>query len=515
MAKQLGELLIEQRLITQSMLDQALVLQQQRRLPLGKILLQLGYVTEDDLNTILARQFGSIYINPRGFVLRDANLLNLIPETIARKLNCFPIEKTNEQFTVAMSDPWDTNAIQELTDLTKATIQPIFSQKEWIIQIIDKYYPTVTPEPKEPPPAEPPSPAEPAGAPTEKTTTATGAVPPVPEPIPEKPALIEIPKPETIAEPELVRPAPPVKPELEPPAPVISPVPTPIPSPSVSQPVAVPQPSVVSIPPAPVSTPTTGAPAVPAAPLPSTTLLTQPIPEYTFESFVVGTGNQLAWAAAKNVAESPGATFNPLFIYGGVGLGKTHLANAIGNLILQRNPVVALTYIPCNRFIEEMITAIANASVNTFRQQYWHLQALIIDDVQFLAGQERTQVELFQTFEELHHRKAQIVLTSDRLPKDIPQLEDRLRSRFEGGLIVDVQMPDLETRVAILRRKAMQRNLVLPDDIANVIATFISTNVRELEGVLNKISAISLLCGRPITMQVVQNILSELIKQGK
>lgn len=191
------------------------------------------------------------------------------------------------------------------------------------------------------------------------------------------------------------------------------------------------------------------------------------------------------------------------------------MINAIGNLLLEKNPNLALQYIPCNRLIGEMINAISSGNINTFREKYWHLEIFLVDDIQFLAGQERTQVEFFQMFEELHHRRAQIVLTSDRLPKDIPQLEERLRSRFEAGLIVDVQIPDLETRVAILRRKAQQRNLQLPDDILNLIATFLSTSIREIEGVLNKISAISTFDNRPITMQVVENILRDFIKQGK
>ncbi|MCX7918528.1 MAG: DnaA/Hda family protein [bacterium] len=507
MAKQLGELLIEQRLITKSMLEQALELQQQRRLPLGKILLQLGYVTEEDLNTILAKQFGSIYINPRGFVVKDINLLTLIPEPIARQYICFPLEKNEEQLTVAMSDPWDTDAIQKLTELTKLTIRPIFSRREWIEQIIDKYYPTVksndrslssdtitgifpitaVPEPNgtQSKPVE----SQPISSKTDTVmdiSTPQTPVQPSAAVVPDKRSL-DTEQALDKAQLESLSQQPNVPLGLTPSTSTESHV-SPQPQPHLSSP----EPTQIQ---------------------PS--LLTKPIPEFTFDSFVVGTGNQLAWAAAKNVAESPGTTYNPLFIYGGVGLGKTHLMNAIGNLILQKNPHSLLVYIPCTRFIEEMITAIASGTITPFRQKYWHLQVLLIDDVQFLAGQERTQVELFQMFEELHHRRAQIVLTSDRLPKDIPQLEERLRSRFEGGLIVDVQMPDLETRIAILRRKAMQRNLQLPDDIANVIATFISTNVRELEGVLNKINAISSLGGRPITMQVVQNILSEMIKQGR
>jgi chromosomal replication initiator protein DnaA len=517
MPKPLGELLIDQRLITQNMLDQALALQKQRQIPLGKILLQLGYVTEEDLNTILAKQFGSIYINPRGFMLKDDKVLNLIPEDTARKYNCFPIELSEQHLTLAMADPWDTQAIQDLTESTTLIIQPIFSRKEWIHQIIDKYYPPVTKEQNRSAALEniiiPISGASPTIDMTiVPPSAATTAIP--------TSTSTEIPKPEhgeTIPASFTEIPVTPIPPSILPTKPKIGQIISSDfpPASNMNRPEITPTPAGNTI--SPTQPIISSAPSVPTVE-PQTIsmiLLTKPIPELTFETFVVGTSNQLAWAASKNVAESPGTTYNPLFIYGGVGLGKTHLANAIGNLVLKKNPEMSLTYIPCNRFIEEMINAIANGTVNAFRNQYWHLQVLIIDDVQFLAGQERTQVELFQTFEELHHRRAQVILTSDRLPKDIPQLEDRLRSRFEGGLIVDVQMPDLETRVAILRRKALQRNLELPDDVANVIATFISTNVRELEGVLNKISAISNLSGQPVTLQVVENILREMIKQGR
>ncbi|MFB3896870.1 MAG: DnaA ATPase domain-containing protein [bacterium] len=548
MPKPLGELLINQRLITQNMLDQALVLQKQRQAPLGKILLQLGYVTEEDLNTILAKQFGSIYINPRGFVLKDSAVLELIPEDTARKYNCFPIELAEDHLTVAMSDPWNTQAIEDLTSIINKTIQPIFSRKEWIASIIDKYYATVQKKTVEPPPSEPTPPSVISQSETAPETLAPKVQEPQPKPVigtvirppvPDQPAPSIVASPPS-SEPSMVT----VQPETIAPPPPAKPIPTPASQPQPAQPIETPisvkpvspQPIVASPsnnisaipigqsstaqPPVPQESPEIKAPSVTGT-VPTnthaipTTLLTQTLPEFTFDNYVVGTGNQLAWAAAKNVAEFPGTNYNPLFIYGGVGLGKTHLMNAAGNLMLKNNPNIALMYIPCNRFIEEMITAISVGNIKSFREVYWHLQVFLIDDVQYLAGQERTQIELFQTFEELHHRKAQIILTCDRLPKDIPQLEERLRSRFEGGLIVDVQMPDLETRVAILRRKAMQRNLELPDDVTNVIATFVSTNVRELEGVLNKIAAISSLSGHTVTLQVVENILRDFMKQGR
>ena len=213
------------------------------------------------------------------------------------------------------------------------------------------------------------------------------------------------------------------------------------------------------------------------------------IPKYTFDSFVVGTGNQLAHAAAVAVAERPSKAYNPLYLYGGVGLGKTHLMHAIGNVIQKRNRGVRLTYMSSERFMNELVNSIRYERTIQFRQKYRNIDVLLMDDIQFIAGKERTQEEFFHTFNALYDAQKQIVITSDCPPKQIPTLEERLHSRFEWGLIADIQPPDLETKLAILRKKGEGEALRLRDDVANYIAGGIRSNVRELEGALNRLSA--------------------------
>lgn len=213
------------------------------------------------------------------------------------------------------------------------------------------------------------------------------------------------------------------------------------------------------------------------------------IPKYTFDTFVVGTSNQLARAAALAVAERPSKAYNPLYIYGGVGLGKTHLIHAIGNLIQKRNKTVRMTYMSSERFMNELVNAIRYERTVQFRQKYRNIDVLLMDDIQFIAGKERTQEEFFHTFNALYDAQKQIVITSDCPPKQIPTLEERLHSRFEWGLIADIQPPDLETKLAILRKKAESDSVKLQDEVAIYIAGGIRSNVRELEGALNRLSA--------------------------
>jgi chromosomal replication initiator protein len=213
------------------------------------------------------------------------------------------------------------------------------------------------------------------------------------------------------------------------------------------------------------------------------------IPKYTFDTFVVGASNQLAHAAALAVAERPSKAYNPLYLYGGVGLGKTHLMHAVGNLIQKRNRGVRLTYMSSEKFMNELVNAIRYERTIQFRQKYRNMDVLLMDDIQFIAGKERTQEEFFHTFNALYDAQKQIVITSDCPPKQIPTLEERLHSRFEWGLIADIQPPDLETKLAILRKKAESESLNLRDDVAIHIATGIRSNVRELEGALNRLSA--------------------------
>ncbi|GAQ24861.1 MULTISPECIES: chromosomal replication initiator protein DnaA [Tepidanaerobacter] len=237
--------------------------------------------------------------------------------------------------------------------------------------------------------------------------------------------------------------------------------------------------------------------------------------KYTFDTFVVGNSNRFAHAASQAVAESPAKAYNPFFIYGGVGLGKTHLMHAIGHYILQRDPNCKVVYLSSEKFTNELINSIRDDKNVEFRNKYRTIDVLLIDDIQFIAGKERTQEEFFHTFNALHDANKQLVISSDRPPKEIPTLEERLRSRFEWGLITDIQPPDFETRIAILQKKAMMENLIVPDDVINFIATKIETNIRELEGALIRVVAYSSLTNCPIDMQLAEQVLKDLIPNGK
>ena len=236
---------------------------------------------------------------------------------------------------------------------------------------------------------------------------------------------------------------------------------------------------------------------------------------YSFNTFIVGSSNQFAHAACRAVAEAPSRSYNPLFIYGGVGLGKTHLMHAIGQYVLQHNPSCALTYISSERFMNEMINAIRHDGVMDFRERYRSVDVLLVDDIQFLAGKEGTQTEFFHTFNSLYDLQKQIVLSGDCPPREIPALEERLRSRFEWGLIADIQPPDLETKVAILKRKAEAESVPLPDNVAMYIAGKIKSNIRELEGSLIRLIAYASLTGREISLPLAQDVLKNVLAQDE
>ena len=236
-------------------------------------------------------------------------------------------------------------------------------------------------------------------------------------------------------------------------------------------------------------------------------------PKYTFETFVVGSCNQFAHAAALAVVDMPSKTYNPLYVYGGVGLGKTHLMHAIGQAIKQRNRNVRLTYLSSERFMNELINAIRYDRTIGFRDKYRNIDVLLMDDIQFLAGKERTQEEFFHTFNALYDAQKQIVISSDCPPREIPTLEERLHSRFEWGLIADIQPPDLETKVAILKRKADLVGTKLPDSVALFIASKIKSNIRELEGSLVRLTAYASLKGVPIDLELAQEVLRTIIAE--
>ena len=238
-------------------------------------------------------------------------------------------------------------------------------------------------------------------------------------------------------------------------------------------------------------------------------------PKYTFDNFVIGNNNKFAQAAACAVAESPATAYNPLFIYGGVGLGKTHLMHAIGNKIIQNNPNTKILYVTSEQFMNELINSIKDVNYKNelFRNKYRNIDVLLIDDIQFIAGKKMGQEEFFHTFNTLHQNGKQIIISSDKPPRDIPLLEERLKSRFEWGILADISMPDYETRLAILRKKVQTDKIIIDDYILSVIATKIDSNIRELEGALNKIVAYAALTHSQITIEIAEKAINDIVLQ--
>ncbi len=254
----------------------------------------------------------------------------------------------------------------------------------------------------------------------------------------------------------------------------------------------------------------------PAVPAPTTAPAVSPRPlilnpRFTFDTFVVGSSNEFAHAAARRVAEAPSRSYNPLFLYGGVGLGKTHLMHAIAHEVRRRSPEMRILYLSAERFLNELINALRFERMLDFKQRYRELDVLLVDDVQFIAGKDSTQEEFFHTFNALHDAQKQIVLTSDALPNEIPTLEERLRSRFGWGLVADIQPPNLEMKVAILRKKAAAEKIAMPNDVALFIAGSVRSNVRELEGRLNRVLAFSSLTGKPLSVELARETLKDIV----
>ncbi|HKZ57076.1 MAG TPA: chromosomal replication initiator protein DnaA [Thermodesulfovibrionales bacterium] len=238
-------------------------------------------------------------------------------------------------------------------------------------------------------------------------------------------------------------------------------------------------------------------------------------PKYTFESFVVGPSNQFAQAAARSVSEAIGKTYNPLFIYGGVGLGKTHLISAVGHAVIDRNPNLTVLYVSSEQFTNEVVSAIRHDRMGEFKEKYRNLDVLLLDDIQFIANKTATQEEFFHTFNALYERQRQIVVSSDRPPKEITAVTDRLRSRFSMGLIADIQPPEIETKIAILLKKADRERITIPDEVAYYLASKIRSNIRELEGCLIRLGAQASLTGRPIDREMAKTILRDLIEEDE
>jgi len=238
-------------------------------------------------------------------------------------------------------------------------------------------------------------------------------------------------------------------------------------------------------------------------------------PKYTFDTFVIGNSNRLAHAAAVAVAESPSKAYNPLFIYGGVGLGKTHLMHAIGHYIKNQNPSAKVVYVSSEKFTNQLVNAIKSNKNEEFRRRYRNVDVLLIDDVQFIGGRERTQEEFFHTFNDLYEDNKQIIISSDKPPKEITTLEERLRSRFEWGLQADIQPPDLETRIAILSKRAQLDNIYVPDDVISLIAERIASNIRELEGALNRVVAYASLTKSELTLEIAEEALKNILQSNK
>jgi len=430
--RKLGELLIQEDIITRQQLEEALREKHPTDEFLGEVLVRLQYITEDELIGFLARQCRIPHLKLSNFQV-GAEVASLIPEKVCREYKLIPIDKLGTLLTVAMVNPLDVAALEKLKKTVELRIKPILCSWGDFKQLYGKIYGSEGKTLKQAHEAEIDEPEE-SFEETEQREEQGSASPA------EAPAKKERAEKKDVARNDDL------------------------------------------------------------------------IKRFTFDSFVVAEANSFTYALAKSVAEAPGVEYNPLFIYGNTGLGKTHLSNAIGNEIAHREAGAAVVYAPASRFIDEMLDAVEHELMKEFRDRYGDVDVLIVDDIQFLAGRTRAQQEFFNIFNVIHGRGKQIVLVSDVPPKKLEGLEKRLISRFEGGVVACLEEPDFQTRLTILRQCTEIAGTAVADEVLGSLANAITSNVRELEGALKKLLAYSSLVGHEITVDLAQEILKHLFK---
>ena len=444
-SRKLGELLIREDMISREQLDEALEKKQSSNRFLGEILMELDYITEDELIAFLVRQCRIPHLKLSNFQV-SSDIAELIPAEICREHKLLPIDKLGSLLTVAMVNPIDVEALEKIKSTVKLRIKPILCSWADFKSLFEQQYGP------------------------EEQKIRQGA--------------------ENIAE---------LAEEVD---------------------------ELADVKPDPVAGKATkaGKKKTPAVPKKNKVKSPQPageqgesgrdglIERFTFETYVVAEVNSFTYALARSVAESPGVEYNPLFIYGNTGLGKTHLSNAIGNKILGDNPNMKIVYAPVTRFIDEMLHAVEHEKVKEFREQYSDVDMIIIDDVQFLSGRTQAQQEFFNIFNELYTSQKQVILISDVPPKELEGLEQRLISRFEGGVVSCLEAPDFQTRFTILKKRAEESGVEVPEDVLELLAKSNQSNVRELEGALKKLLAYSSLVGHEITVELAQEILKHMFK---
>ncbi len=440
--RKLGELLIREELIVREQLDEALKEKEASGRFLGEILMELGYINEDELIGFLVRQCRIPHLKLSNFQV-SPDVTELIPPDICREHKLLPIDKLGNLLTVAMVNPIDVEALEKIKNQVHLRIKPILCSWVDFRNLFEEIH----------------------GPETRKIKRTYEEIPELTEDIKGLSPAAEKTDGKKAAKPK------PKKPEKK----------------------------------------EASKPSEPEGADPREDGL---IPRFTFDNYVVAEANSFTYALARSVAESPGSEYNPLFIYGSTGLGKTHLSNAIGNKIIGGKGNSSIVYTPASRFIDEMLQAVEQDQMKEFRSRYSGVDVLILDDVQFLAGRTRAQEEFFSIFNDIYTRKKQIVLVSDVPPKELQGLEQRLISRFEGGVVSCLEAPDFQTRLTILQRRAQSTGAEVPDDVFDLLAKSNQSNVRELEGALKKLLAYSSLVGHEITVELAQEILKHMFNEA-